>query len=279
MEIRKIDDNKFQCLLYEEDLEENNITLDDFFKNDTRKIHSLLDVIMEEAEKSIGIVLDGGVMSLQLAPQPDHSILLTISSGQEDFTNMLKQAGERAAKAITSSGHFKENRSNVIKNAGEMSKPAEFSPFDRISELFGDNTTKDNGENVKDNKSKIGETSSESDYTSVKVPSKNKADSIVKAGYAIFKMDSYDDFEEFCALVSKTWGIGNSLYKNTDKECLYLVIEKGKCAEGKYRAVLNLLMEYGEFDSAKEERLSWIKEHCRCIIPANAINKVKKYQG
>ena len=31
MEFKKIDDKKFQCLLFEEDLEENNISLDDFF--------------------------------------------------------------------------------------------------------------------------------------------------------------------------------------------------------------------------------------------------------
>jgi len=34
------------CRLDEEDLEDNNISLDDFFKNDTDKIHSLLEVIM-----------------------------------------------------------------------------------------------------------------------------------------------------------------------------------------------------------------------------------------
>ena len=48
---KKIDDKKFQCLLFEEDLEENNISLDDFFRNDTEKIHGLLDVVMEEARK------------------------------------------------------------------------------------------------------------------------------------------------------------------------------------------------------------------------------------
>ena len=32
MEFKKIDDNKFQCLLFEEDLEDNNITLDDFLE-------------------------------------------------------------------------------------------------------------------------------------------------------------------------------------------------------------------------------------------------------
>ena len=83
MEFKKINDRRFQCRLDEEDLEDNNISLDDFFKNDTDKIHSLLEVIMEEAEKNIGVTLSGEVMSLQLAPQPDHSILLTVSSGKE----------------------------------------------------------------------------------------------------------------------------------------------------------------------------------------------------
>ena len=74
MEFKKIDDNKFQCLLFEEDLEDNNITLDDFFRNDTDKIHSLLEVVMEEASKSIDVEMNGGVMSLQLALYITYSI-------------------------------------------------------------------------------------------------------------------------------------------------------------------------------------------------------------
>ena len=81
MEFKKIDDKKFQCLLFEEDLEENNISLDDFFRNDTEKIHGLLDVVMEEARKEIGIAPSGEMISLQLAPQPNNSLLLTVSSG------------------------------------------------------------------------------------------------------------------------------------------------------------------------------------------------------
>ena len=38
MEFKRIDDTKFQCLLDEDDLEDNNISLDDFFRNDTKKI-------------------------------------------------------------------------------------------------------------------------------------------------------------------------------------------------------------------------------------------------
>ena len=39
MEFKKIDDKKFQCLLFEEDLEENNISLDDFFRNEIGRAH------------------------------------------------------------------------------------------------------------------------------------------------------------------------------------------------------------------------------------------------
>ena len=116
MEFKKIDDKKFQCLLFEEDLEENNISLDDFFRNDTEKIHGLLDVVMEEARKEIGIAPSGEMISLQLAPQPNNSLLLTVSSGGDDISDMLRQAGKRAAKALSSMSP-KEN--NIIKNSDE----------------------------------------------------------------------------------------------------------------------------------------------------------------
>ena len=52
MEFKKIGDRKFQCRLNAEDLEDNNISLDDFFNNDAEKIHDLLEIIMEEAQKN-----------------------------------------------------------------------------------------------------------------------------------------------------------------------------------------------------------------------------------
>ena len=119
MEFKKIDDKKFQCLLFEEDLEENNISLDDFFRNDTEKIHGLLDVVMEEARKEIGIAPSGEMISLQLAPQPNNSLLLTVSSGGDDISDMLRQAGKRAAKALSSMSP-KEN--NIIKNSDDKRK-------------------------------------------------------------------------------------------------------------------------------------------------------------
>lgn len=252
MEFRKIDDRKFQCLLDETDLEDNNISLDDFFKNDTEKIHNLLDVVMEEAEKTIGVTLSGEVMSLQLAPQPDRTILLTVSSGKEDLSNMLRKAGESVSRALS-----KPEKSNIIKNGADNIKDVPF-------ETFGDSLDKFQLSEEEQQQLKKGRTQTEEN-------------SVVKAGVSIFRLGSFDDFEDMCMQSQKTWGVSNALYCNEKDDTYYLVLQKGRCSQEKYAGLLNLLMEYGDFDSSKEERAAFIKEHYRAVIDGNAINVIKKY--
>lgn len=249
MEFKKIDDTKFQCILYEEDLEDNNISLDDFFKNDTDKIHDLLDVVMEEAEKSIGITMNGGVMSLQLAPQPNHSILLTISSGKDNFGRMLKQAGEQAMQAIESMGSnsiskedFEELTDNILGRKWNDTS-------DKKS------TSKNSGNNNQD----------------------ELQSNFIKANISVFKFASIENVEEFCMNCPKTWGIINSVYQDKADGSVYLILEKGRSSESKYKVFANMLMEYAEFDSSKSERVAYIKEHFEVYIKANAINTIKKY--
>ncbi len=84
MKFKKISDNKFQCILYKEDMKNYNISIEDFMHNDATKIHELLDIVIEEAYEQIGVDMDGSVMSLQLVPQPNQSLLLTVSGRKED---------------------------------------------------------------------------------------------------------------------------------------------------------------------------------------------------
>ncbi len=225
MEFKKIGDRKFQCRLNAEDLVDNNISLDDFFNNDTEKIHDLLEVIMEEAQRNIGVTLNGDVMSLQLAPLPDHSILLTVSSGKDDFGSMLKRVGES---------------------------------FDKLGLPVEDKT---DSESEKEAAPK--------DKVNTKKP--------VTVNTGVFRIADFGDFEQLCQSSARTWGVTNALYKDESENTYYLVLHKGRCSEEKYRSLLNLIMEYGEFDSSKEERAAFIKEHYSVIIGNNAINVVKKY--
>lgn len=48
-------------------------------------------------------------------------------------------------------------------------------------------------------------------------------------------------------------------------------------AQRKIQKSSESLMEYSVFDSSKEERVAFIREHYSVVIGSNAINVVKKY--
>lgn len=243
MEFRKIDDTKFQCLLREEDLEENNISLDDFFRNDTDKIHSLLDVVMEEANREIGVMFNGGVMSLQLAPQPNHSLLLTVSSGNDDFSDMLRQAGERAAKALSGFNKKSTDSSNVIKGSDKDE--------DRSAKPFKPDEFKGQGDGL---------------YIEESVE-----DSVIA------HFPSMEVLEDFCRQSRRTWGISNHLYQDGSDKSVYLVIKRGRGSVTKFEQLSNDMAEFADFESYTEERECFMKEHYKLLIEDNAVNIIKKY--
>ncbi|MDO5403162.1 MAG: adaptor protein MecA [Eubacteriales bacterium] len=242
MEFKKIDDNKFQCLLEKEDLEENHISLDDFFKNNTEKIHGLLEAVMQEAHKNIDVDMDGGVMSLQLAPQPNQSILLTVSSGKDEFGEMLRQAGERAARVMESRG-IKPQESNVIKDNKQELAAAPFKDFGKEA------------------------------AKSAAVWKKESQEACV------YRFTSLTDVEDFCIQSPRTWGIQNGLYKDGNTSMYYLVLRKGRCSKQKYDNISMLLREYAQCEDNGSLRALWVEEHCSMIIAANAVNTIKKYCG
>lgn len=53
MQFKKINDLKFQVILNKDDMNNFNLTMEDFFGNNTNKIHSLLDTLMERPESRL----------------------------------------------------------------------------------------------------------------------------------------------------------------------------------------------------------------------------------
>ena len=165
---------------------------------------------------------------------------------------MLKKAGESISKAFS-----KPEKSNVIKNGDGIYSDAAF-------ETFGDSLDK------------FAVSDDEADSFK-RSDAKKTGSNVLKAGTGVFRLQSFNDFEEMCAVSARTWGITNALYKDETDNTYYFVLQKGRCSEEKYRSLLNLLMEYGEFDSSKQERAAFVKEHFSVVINNNAINVVKKY--
>ena len=172
---------------------------------------------------------------------------------------MLKQAGERAAKAL---GDRSKSESNVIKNGGEDLKAPEFAAFDKLKDIF------DQMKDIPEAEKFIKEAMKAKD-------NKPKVSDVVTVGYGVYILDSFEDFEDMCMVCPKVWGVANGIYKKDNR--YYLVLEKGRCARERYNSICNVISEYARLDSEKEQRVIWVKENCEAVIKANAINKVKKY--
>ena len=131
MKFRKIDDLKFQVYLNKDDMKNFNVSIDDFLQNDAEKIHALLDIVMEEAYEQIGVDMDGVVMSLQLVPQPNHSMLLTVSGKKDGEKKNPSELKFKRRTAIKDSSSVAYDKAALTEN---MKKLIMFS-FDSLQDV------------------------------------------------------------------------------------------------------------------------------------------------
>lgn len=97
MKFIKVASNSFKCVLDKRDFEDYNLTMHDFIAQDSEKIKSFITDICQKAEEETGIHLQGHVMSISMAQQPDQTTVLTVSAKNnvEDMFDDLKSDLEK----------------------------------------------------------------------------------------------------------------------------------------------------------------------------------------
>ncbi len=90
MKFSRIGKDMVRCVLTEQDMIENDVKLEDFFKN-REKIHGFLEKIVEQAREEIGYEANGGMLAMQLMPLPNKGLSITFSeNSEESFGNMME---------------------------------------------------------------------------------------------------------------------------------------------------------------------------------------------
>ena len=79
-----------------------------------------------------------------------------------------------------------------------------------------------------------------------------------------------------CADQIAVRGLESSLYKNEKNGWYYLILSKKRISEERYYAVLNYVMEFGEFVGMNDLVYAKIKEYFTCIMKEKALNTLKK---
>lgn len=90
MTFKRIDESTIRCIVTEEDMEENGLELDDFFKQ-SDKAQDFLRELIEQATEEVGYESSPGMVSLQIMPLPDHALAITFSESEsKEWHNMME---------------------------------------------------------------------------------------------------------------------------------------------------------------------------------------------
>ncbi|MBP5198663.1 MAG: adaptor protein MecA [Lachnospiraceae bacterium] len=105
---------------------------------------------------------------------------------------------------------------------------------------------------------------------SAKTPDEDEPESPEEAIFAFKKMT---DLMDFSAVLPKNIRIATELYELDDT--LYLYLAKGGASYDKYSRACLSALEYGVLYGAEPERIEYIKNKGKVIIPDRAINKLR----
>lgn len=236
MKFRKIDENTISCILSEEDMLENNIVLEDFFR-DKNKVHDFIDVLIQKAKEEVGFETTGDLFSLQIMPLPKNGLAITFSDSPDD-----------GARGVVD--HLKHTMEQM--EDGTQHLP----PQDIEHILQGMLEEIENLERKEKNENK-------------KNSSRKRPNNAPKM--RIYEFDSMENLEEFCGLSKLERNIKSSLYKNEVENLYYLVLEKGRLSMKKFDICCELAMDFSRFVSDKLIQKSYCEEHYTCILEKKAV--------
>jgi len=103
MVFKRIGKDTVRCILTEQDMIDNGLEIDDFFK-DKDKVHDFLENIVEQAREEVGYEMKSGMLAMQVMPLPDKGLAITFSENAENsFSNVIEQIKEIAGESVIAS--------------------------------------------------------------------------------------------------------------------------------------------------------------------------------
>ncbi len=243
VKFRRIDENTIRCIITEEDMQEYNVEINDFFR-DRQKVNEFLHAVVERAAEEIGYEVQHGMLSMQLVPLPKNQLAITFSDKPEvGLKDMLEQV------------------KNHLGDLGEL-LPTDL--MDQMPELSEDEAN-EIFESLMEECDKLQDSE---DFVSEK--SKKPAVKLETSQiFAVMEFPSLKDVEKYVTTISYHGAIRSDLYKETDGT-YSLVIEKARMAINKYTSLCEAAKEYCTKIDYNPARVNFLKEHALCMIEKKA---------
>ncbi len=246
MEFKRINENTFECLMSKEDLEDYDMTMEDFLENQDKTL-DFMGKILERSAEELNFEAPPGVMSMQVSPLPGDGLSLV-------FTNRQYLTGLDFLAHIT---EIIRSHIEGLALASRMDE-SEASPqpvFD-ASQFLGNGAQVDGAVDAGKATHKRAE---------------GKERSVHGERPRLYYFLAFKDLERFC----KAWAgkaVKSQILKRENEEGYYLIVEKGRLSKADYACLMQALSEYSIFVTDELLCVSQIKEHAKVVVAKDAIN-------
>lgn len=250
MEFKRINENTFECLLSKEDLEDFDITMEDFLK-DQDKTLDFMRKIIERSEEEIDFEPSSGMVSMQISPLPGDGLSLVFSNRQPvsglDLLSHVRDIIRSHMEGVVHEHALEDDEKHVQSGSGDMNildsetHSADFVDLKSIMDEMG------RGRSEQGHKKECAENA------------------------RLYRFESFSDLECFC----KSWfdgkNVKSQILKQEQASGYYLVVEKGKLSKRAFNQLGETLAEYASFVTDQQIRIMNVREHARVVVAKNAI--------
>ena len=248
MKIEKINDRQIRCTLTREDLASRQIKLSDLAYG-SEKTKQLFQEMMQQAASEYGFVAEDIPLMIEAVPLSTESIMLIIT--KVDSPDELDTRFSNFANQPESGGDAAVQQENPF--AGDR--------MSEIIELF---------ENV------LKERQARAQESAAGQEQKSGSEETQKEQVKMFGFYDLDTAFELSRQLKGFYKGDNALYKETSDNSYHLVIRQGSHSLSEFYKVYNTIAEYTEPENYTAGSEAFFKEHCKVLLPHNALQELEK---
>ncbi|MCR5102661.1 MAG: adaptor protein MecA [Butyrivibrio sp.] len=263
MKFTRVSKDTVNCIITEDDMDEQGIKLEDLFEK-KKEAMDFLHKVMEKATEEVNYTPSGSYTPMQITVLPDHSISLMLSENSDEaFTDILKNLTEKVGLRFSKS---------FLEELGDSNDEERIS---RLSEYL--QGLKDIAEpGKKSRKSKI--VKKDSSVSTKKTDKTNRIKELEKLDFNdfVFSFDNMRTVIEFSSTVSRNIKVDTKLYKNSKSGKFYMIFSRANEKPKKFASLFSTAYEFGKYTTVSKTMIAHIDESSELIIGEKAIEKLKK---
>lgn len=270
MKFTRVNKDTVNCIITEDDMDEQGIKLEDLFDK-SKEAMDFLHEIMEKAVEEVDYKPQGAFTPMQITVLPDHSISLTLSENTDGaFADMIKNLTEKAGLRFPK---------NFLEELGEVPEEDRIPKLSEYLQSLKDftNSVKNMVEQSASRKEAAGSVSAQKEdqsrRTKIEGDIANAKTELEQIGFKTFVFEIKDlrTVISLCKQIPSKISMGSTLYRNPSNNTYYMVFDRKNEDAKTFASVFSVCYEFGKFVTTKDNLICHMDESFDTVLKDNAI--------